>query len=76
MVKVEYFMDAKATVQALFDAVHKGEFDKARFLLADDFLFLGSVPEPINGDARMGLSINLYMAFFMKKFLMMVFALF
>lgn len=56
-------MDSKATVQALFDAVQKGEFDKAKSLLADDFLFSGPVPEPVNGQAWLGLSSTLKAAF-------------
>jgi hypothetical protein len=56
-------MDPKATVQALMDSVQKGDFAKARFLLSDDFQFSGPVPEPINGEAWMGMSMNLKKAF-------------
>jgi len=56
-------MDPKATVQALMDSVQKGDFAKAKSLLADDFQFSGPVPEPINGDAWMGMSMNLKKAF-------------
>ena len=56
-------MDSKATVQALFDAVQKGDFDKAKSLLSDDFQFSGPVPEPISGAAWMGMSMSLKKAF-------------
>ena len=56
-------MDSKATVQALMDSVQKGDFAKAKSLLSDDFQFSGPVPEPINGDAWMGMSMNLKKAF-------------
>jgi len=56
-------MDPKATVQALMDSVQKGDFAKAKSLLSDDFQFSGPVPEPINGDAWMGMSMNLKKAF-------------
>ena len=52
-------MDPKATVQALFDAVQKGDFEKAKSYLSADFKFSGPVPEPINGDAWLGMSMNL-----------------
>ena len=56
-------MDPKATVQALMDSVQKGDFAKAKSLLSDDFQFSGPVPEPISGDAWMGMSMNLKKAF-------------
>ena len=56
-------MDPKATVQALFDAVQKGEFDQARLLLTDDFQFSRPVPEPVNGAAWLGMSASLKAAF-------------
>ena len=56
-------MDSKATVQALMDSVQKGDFEKAKSLLSADFKFSGPVPEPINGDAWMGMSMNLKKAF-------------
>lgn len=56
-------MDSKATVQSLMDSVQKGDFEKAKSLLSDDFQFSGPVPEPINGDAWMGISMNLKKAF-------------
>ena len=56
-------MDPKATVQALMDSVQKGDFAKAKSLLSDDFQFSGPVPDPIKGDAWMGMSMNLKKAF-------------
>ena len=56
-------MDTKATVQALMDAIQMGEFDKAKPLFADDFTFSGPVPEPISGEAWLGMSANLKAAF-------------
>jgi predicted ester cyclase len=56
-------MDAKETVQALMDSVQKGDFEKAKSLLSDDFTFSGPVPEPINADAWMGMSMSLKNAF-------------
>ena len=56
-------MDTKATVQALMDAVQKGEFEKARSMFTSDFQFSGPVPEPISGPAWMGMSASLKTAF-------------
>ena len=56
-------MDSKATVQALMDSIQKGDFVKAKSLLTDDFQFSGPVPEPINGEGWMGMSMNLKKAF-------------
>ena len=56
-------MDSKATVQALMDSVQKGDFDKAKSFLSHDFQFSGPVPEPINAEAWMGMSVSLKKAF-------------
>ena len=56
-------MDPKATVQTLMDAVQKGDFEKAKSLLSPDFKFSGPVPEPINGEAWLGMSKSLKKAF-------------
>ena len=56
-------MDAQATVEALMDSVQKGDFEKAKSLLSADFQFSGPVPEPINADAWMGMSMSLKKAF-------------
>jgi len=56
-------MDSKATVQALMDAVQKGDFVKAQSTLSNDFQFSGPVPQPISGPAWMGMSASLKTAF-------------
>lgn len=56
-------MEPKDTVQALFDAVQSGDFDKASSLLTDDFQFSGPVPEPLSGPQWMGMSATLKAAF-------------
>ena len=56
-------MDTKATVQALMDAVQKGDFESAKSYLSNDFKFSGAVPEPISGEAWIGMSANLKSAF-------------
>ncbi len=56
-------MNKRETVQALMDAVQKGEFETVRSMLADDFQFSGPVPEPINADAWLGMSASLKAAF-------------
>jgi len=56
-------MDPKATVQALMYAIQKGDFEKAKSHLTDDFQFSGSVPKPINAEAWIGMSMNLKKAF-------------
>ena len=52
-------MDPKATVQALMDAVQKGDFVKAQSTLSNDFQFSGPVPDPMNGDAWIGMLTTL-----------------
>ena len=56
-------MDPKESVQALMDAVQQGDFVKAQSTLADDFQFSGPVPQPISGQAWMGMSAGLKAAF-------------
>ena len=56
-------MDTKATVQSLMDAIQTGDFEKAKSLLSSDFKFSGAVPEPISGEAWIGMSVNLKAAF-------------
>jgi hypothetical protein len=56
-------MDTKATVQSLMDAVQMGDFEKANSYLSNDFKFSGPVPEPISGEAWMGMSASLKAAF-------------
>lgn len=56
-------MNKRETVQALLDAVQKGDFENAKSMLADDFQFSGPVPEPINRDDWHGMSTQLKTAF-------------
>ena len=56
-------MNKRETVQALMDSIQKGDFDNARTMLAEDFQFSGSVPEPINAEAWLGMSVSLKTAF-------------
>ena len=56
-------MNKRETVQALMDSIQKGDFDNARTMLAEDFQFSGSVPEPINAEAWLGMSVSLKSAF-------------
>ena len=56
-------MDSKATVQALMDSIQKGDFEKAKSFLSDDFQFSGPVPNPIGREAWLGMSANLKTAF-------------
>jgi predicted ester cyclase len=56
-------MNKRETVQALMDSIQKGDFVNARTMLADDFQFSGSIPEPINAEAWLGMSASLKTAF-------------
>jgi predicted ester cyclase len=56
-------MNKRETVQALMDAVQKGDFATAKTMLADDFQFSGPVPEPINAEAWLGMSASMKTAF-------------
>jgi len=56
-------MNKRETVQALMDSIQKGDFVNAKTMLADDFQFSGSVPEPINAEAWLGMSASLKAAF-------------
>jgi predicted ester cyclase len=56
-------MNKRETVQALMDSIQKGDFENAKTMLADDFQFSGSVPEPINAEAWLGMSVSLKTAF-------------
>ena len=56
-------MNKREIVQALLDSVQKGDFESAKSMLADDFQFSGSIPEPINRDAWLGMSSSLKTAF-------------
>lgn len=56
-------MNKRETVQALMDSIQKGDFVNAKTMLAEDFQFSGSVPEPIDAEAWLGMSKNLRTAF-------------
>ena len=56
-------MNKREIVQTLMDSVQKGNFESARAMLAEDFQFSGSVPEPINAQAWLGMSANMKTAF-------------
>jgi predicted ester cyclase len=45
------------------DSIQKGDFENAKTLLSDDFEFRGSIPEPINAEAWLGMSASLKTAF-------------
>jgi len=56
-------MTSQETVQALMDSVQRGDFDKAKTLLSDDFRYKGFVRNPISGRTWLRMSANLKMAF-------------
>ena len=56
-------MNKRETVQALMDAVQKGDLETVESMLADDFQFSGPIPEPINKEAWLGMSASLRTAF-------------
>lgn len=56
-------MTSQETVQALMDAVQKGDCDRAKTLLSDDFQFKGLVSRPLNGKTWLGMVASLRMAF-------------
>jgi len=56
-------MNKRETVQALVDAVQKGDFENVKSMLADDFQFSGPIPEPINKEAWLEMSLSLKTAF-------------
>ena len=56
-------MTSQETVQALMDSVQRGDFDKAKTLLSDDFQFKGMIRRPISGKTWLKMSASLKMAF-------------
>lgn len=56
-------MDPKATVQALMYAIQKGDFEKAKSHLTDDFQFSGYSPKPLDARTWLGMSMSLKKAF-------------
>lgn len=59
----ENVMNPQEIVQTLMDAIQKGDFDKAKTLLSDDFQIKGLVYKPISGKIWLRLSASLRMAF-------------
>src|SRR3990172_3676663 len=59
----ENIMNQREIVQALLDSVQRGDFEKAKSLLRNDYQFSGPVPEPINREAWLGIHQNLKKAF-------------
>jgi hypothetical protein len=45
------------------DSIQKGDFEKAKSYLSSDFQFSGPVPQPINSDGWIGISVSLKNAF-------------
>jgi len=56
-------MNKREIVQSLLDSVQKGDFEKVKSLLSDDFQFSGPIPEPVNREAWLGMSSSLKTAF-------------
>ena len=56
-------MNKREIVQTLLDSVQKGDFEKAKSLLTDDFQFSGPVPEPVTKDSFLGMTASLKIAF-------------
>jgi hypothetical protein len=56
-------MDPKATVQALMYAIQKGDFEKAKSHISDDFQFSGYAPKPIDAKTWLEMSSSLKKAF-------------
>ncbi|MEK6754113.1 MAG: ester cyclase [Chloroflexota bacterium] len=56
-------MNKREIVQTLMDSVQKGDFENAKSMLADDFQFSGSIPQPIDKEAWLGMSASLKAAF-------------
>jgi predicted ester cyclase len=56
-------MNKRETVQALMDSIQKGDLENAKSMLADDFQFGGSIPEPINKETWLEMSASLKTAF-------------
>jgi predicted ester cyclase len=56
-------MNKREIVQTLLDSVQKGDFEKAKSFLTDDFQFSGPIPEPVNRETWLGMSASLKTAF-------------
>jgi hypothetical protein len=56
-------MNSQETVQALMDSVQRGDFDRAKTYLSDDFRFKGLVARPISGKTWLKMGTSLRLAF-------------
>lgn len=56
-------MNKRETVQALMDSIQQGDFENAKSMLADNFTFSGSIPEPMNKTDWLEMSIGMKKAF-------------
>jgi hypothetical protein len=45
------------------DSIQKGDFENAKSMLAEDFQYSGPVPEAINAEAWLGMSVSMKTAF-------------
>jgi ketosteroid isomerase-like protein len=63
LVLKENIMNSQETVQTLMDSVQRGDFDKVKTLLSDDFQFKGLIRRPISGKTWMKWGASLRMAF-------------
>jgi len=63
MERQEDIMNPREIVQALFDSVQRGDFQKARFLVSNDCQFRDGSAEPVHLEAWMGIHKNLKKAF-------------
>jgi predicted ester cyclase len=59
----ENIMNKREIVKTLLDSVQKGDFEKTKSLLSDDFQFSGPIPQPINREAWLGMTASLKTAF-------------
>jgi ketosteroid isomerase-like protein len=59
----ENSMNSQETAQALMDSIQRGDVDRAKTLLSDDFQFKGLIRRPINGRTWLGMIASLRMAF-------------
>ena len=56
-------MNKREIVQGLMDSIQKGDFEKAKSMLSDDFQFSGPIPKPANREDWLTMSANLKTAF-------------
>lgn len=56
-------MNSQETVQALMDSIQRGDFDRAKSLLSDNFRFKGLVPRAISARTWLRIGASLRLAF-------------